>query len=392
MMTVTNSNSAYGSVSKVFHWLTALLIITVIPLGLIAENLALDAPLKVPLFSAHKTLGVIIFFVALARIIWAFIQEKPGDLHPDRRVETLVAHIVHWLLYVALVVVPLSGWMHHAATTGFAPILLPIGQDLPFIPKNENLAGIFGGLHWIWGKILVLSILLHIAGALKHQIIDKDVTLQRMWFGNPRLPETSAPDRHRAAPIVAFAVYILAAAGAATAGLLSQETRENDTELAEVVSEWTVSDGKIGITISQLGNPVQGQFDDWTAAIRFDENATGTLGSVTTTIAIGSLQLGSVAGQAMGADFFNTDAFPTATFTADILADGITYVATGTLTIKGVAVPVTLPFALQLNGDTAQMAGALALDRRDFAIGQSMADETNLGFGVTVNINLTATR
>ncbi|WP_309472527.1 MULTISPECIES: cytochrome b/b6 domain-containing protein [Rhodobacterales] len=378
--------------SKVFHWLTALMIFTVIPVGVIADRLALDAPLKVPLFSAHKTLGVLIFIVAVCRILWALTQKKPGDLHLERRVETLIAHLVHWMLYIALVLVPLSGWLHHAATTGFAPIWLPIGQDLPFIPKDESLAEVFAGLHWIWGKILVFSILLHIAGTLKHQIIDKDVTLSRMWFGNVALPDTSAPDPQRAVPFIAVAIYLLGTGGAAMSGLMSHKSHDNDAPLAQVASEWVVTQGTLGIGITQLGNPVQGQFDDWTAAIQFDENATGTLGTVTTTIAIGSLNLGSVGGQAMGADFFDADVFPTATFDADITADGPAYLATGTLTIKDISVPVSLPFVLNLQGDTAEVAGSLALDRRDFAIGQSMADESNLGFDVAVTIMFTATR
>ena len=153
-----------------------------------------------------------------------------------------------------------------------------------------------------------------------------------------------------------------------------------------------MTDGAIAITITQLGNPVAGQFDDWTAAISFDPEATGVMGHVTATIAIGSLHLGSVSGQAMGEDFFAAETFPTATFDADITADGTTYVANGTLTVKGITVPVTLPFVLQLNGDTATMAGSLLLDRRDFQVGQSMADATNLGFDVAVTINLSATR
>ena len=391
-MPATNTASTYGSITKVFHWLTALLILTVIPLGLIAEDLAFDGPLKVPLFSVHKTLGVLTFFVALARILWALTQTKPGDLHPDRRLETLVAHIVHWLLYIALVVVPLSGWLHHAATSGFAPIWLPIGQGLPFIPQSETLAEIFSGLHWIWSKILIVSILLHIAGALKHQIIDKDTTLARMWFGRPRLPETSEREKALAAPAIALIIYGLAAGGAAAAGMLSHSDRATAPVLEQAASDWMVSDGTIGITIRQLGNPVSGQFDNWTAVIKFDPEATGTLGHVTATIAIGSLHLGSVSDQAMGTDFFNADAFPTATFDADITEDGSTYVADGTLTIKGITIPVTLPFVLNLQGDTAEMAGSLSLDRRDFQIGQSMADDTNLGFDVAVTVNLTATR
>ena len=391
-MPASNTASSYGTVTKVFHWVTALLILTVIPLGLIAEDLPFDAPLKVQLFSIHKTLGIIIFVVALGRILWALTQTKPGDLHPDRRVETMVAHIVHWLLYISLVAVPLTGWLHHAATAGFAPILLPIGQDLPFVPKSESIAAVFAGLHWLWSKVMIVSILLHFVGALKHHLIDKDATLRRMMFKDAVLPETSSRHSGFAAPIIAVAIYAVAAAGAAATGVLSENVGGPTATLEAVASDWTVTDGAVAITITQLGNPVAGQFDDWTAAISFDPEATGVMGHVTATIAIGSLHLGSVSGQAMGEDFFAAETFPTATFDADITADGTTYVANGTLTVKGIAVPVSLPFVLQLNGDTATMAGSLLLDRRDFQVGQSMADATNLGFDVAVTINLSATR
>ena len=94
----------------------------------------------------------------------------------------------------------------------------------------------------------------------------------------------------------------------------------------------------------------------------------------------------------MGADFFNTEAFPTATFQADInvAADG--YIAAGTLTIKDQSMPVELPFTLTLQDDTAQMTGTTTLDRRNFGIGETVTDETTLAFSVTVNIDLTATR
>ena len=136
-----------------------------------------------------------------------------------------------------------------------------------------------------------------------------------------------------------------------------------------------------------------GSFADWTSAITFDETVqTGKAGEVTTTVAIPTLSLGSVTDQAMGADFFNTEAFPTATFQADInvAADG--YIAAGTLTIKDQSIPVELPFTLTLQDDTAQMTGTTTLDRRDFGIGETVTDESTLAFSVTVNIDLTATR
>ena len=151
-MAIHNTPSTYGSVAKMFHWLTALLILALIPVGIIASDLghaiqssggAADQAMisrATFLFSLHKTLGVAVFFVALARIVWAIGQTKPGLLNGDHTLEAWAAETVHWLLYGSLVAVPLSGWIHHAATTGFAPIWWPLGQSLPFIPKSEAIA------------------------------------------------------------------------------------------------------------------------------------------------------------------------------------------------------------------------------------------------------------
>ena len=73
--------------TKTFHWLTALLILTLIPLGWYANQLPFDTgaelAFKAQLFSYHKTLGVAAFFVALLRILWALTQPKPAPLHPE---------------------------------------------------------------------------------------------------------------------------------------------------------------------------------------------------------------------------------------------------------------------------------------------------------------------
>ncbi len=395
-MAASNTTTSYGTVTKTFHWLTALLIITAIVLGAVANRLPYETndqlAFKAQLFSYHKTLGVIVFAVALARILWALTQPKPGPLHAERKIETKLAELVHWLLYISLVAVPLTGWIHHAASAGFAPIMLPIGQDLPLVPKSESVSELFAGLHWVWSKIMVGSILLHAAGAIKHQIIDKDATLRRMWFGSGEGPAVPVHKGNLTAPIAAIGIYILATAGGAMAGLYTHETIDASVALEEVSSDWQVTEGDLEITVTQFGSPVTGAFADWTAAITFNPEAEGVLGDVTTTIAIGSLSLGSVTGQAMGADFFNVESFPTATFTADITRGDTDYVADGTLTIKDITVPVTLPFTLTLDGDTAQMSGMVALDRRAFEIGNSINDESTLGFGVGISVNLTATR
>lgn len=395
----TNSERQFGSVAKFFHWLTALLILTALPLGLIANWLPYDTSeelaVKATLFSLHKTIGVTAFFVALLRILWAIVQPRPRLLNAGHGVEAILAEATHWVLYVSLVIVPLSGWLHHAATTGFAPIWWPFGQTLPFVPQSESVAKFFAAWHWLFTKLLALAIFLHIAGALKHHFVDRDATLARMLRGRPDLPtdlpDTPAAESRRAFGLAA-GIWALALAGGTALGLQSDHEATGPA-LAEVQSEWQVTNGALEITVQQLGSAVTGQFADWTAQIDFSETASdGVHGAVEVIIAIPSLSLGSVTPQALEAEFFNAEAFPTAQFAGPILATEDGYVVDGMLTLVGQEVPARLPFTLEIEGDTATATGSLSLDRRDFGMGPSYPDEASVGFGVDVAVSVTATR
>lgn len=398
-MPLRNSSDHFGTVAKTFHWSIALLILTLIPLGIVAHEWPYatgeELTVKARLFSLHKTLGLVTFALAVLRILWAVSQPKPGPMYPHRRIETWAAETAHWLLYGSLVAVPLSGWIHHAATTGFAPIWWPFGQSLPFVPKDEGVAALFAGLHWIFNAVLALTLAAHVLGAFKHHLIDRDATLRRMWFGRARLPETLSGHRHAIPFLSALAIWLVALGAGASAGLYlpAKQNGKPAAELAAVQSDWAVADGTLSITVTQLGSEVTGRFAEWTAEIAFDpEIADGVAGTVDVVVAIPSLTLGSVTDQAMGPDFFDAATYPTARFTADILPIVDGYVARGTLTIREASVPVDLPFGLSLDGDTASMTGSLTLDRRDYGIGKNMADETSLRFAVEVDVALTATR
>lgn len=393
-MALINTADSYGSVSRTLHWLTALLILTAIPLGVIANGLAYDTAealaLKAQLFSLHKTIGVSAFLIGLARILWALTQPHPAQLHPERRTEVLAASLVHWALYLSLVLVPLTGWVHHAATTGFAPILWPFGQGLPFVPQSEYVAKLAGNLHWVFTKVLLAALLLHVVGALKHHLIDRDSTLRRMVSGKAAGGHTKAP-KSRGPLLAALAIYA-AGAGLAVATIPKGETTATPT-LQAVASDWTVTEGTLDIGVQQMGQAVVGTFAVWTAAITFDETPTdGRHGDVTVTIATDSLTLGSVTAQAMTPEFFDATAFPTATFAAAILPAEGGYLAEGTLTLRGVSVPVSMPFTMTVQDGVARMEGSVPLDRRDFGIGPSYPDEASVGFPVSVTVRLTATR
>jgi len=395
-----NSPATYGGVAKTFHWLTALLILTTLPLGVIANNWPYDTSAQLAtkglLFSIHKTVGVSAFFVALLRILWALSQPKPALLHPDRRLEAFAAETVHWLLYVSLVIVPLSGWLHHAATTGFAPIWWPFGQSLPFVPKNDAVAGFFAAWHWLFTKVLIAAVGLHVAGALKHHVIDRDATLARMLPGR-RVETAPATEAESRAPVwTAAGLWAVMIAAGSALGLSGEPAEGVQTQLDAAPSDWAVQEGTLAITVTQMGSQVEGSFADWTAAIAFDPDAPGAVkGDVEVQIAITSLTLGSITSEAMKPEFFAAEEYPTASFAADIRdAEGENaYLADGTLTLKGTEQPVTLPFTLQLDGDTARMEGSVTLDRRDFGIGtENYDDESSVAFDVQVNVALTATR
>lgn len=388
-MALTNTHDSFGAVTKSFHWLTALLIVTAFPLGMIANGWPYETSdqlaVKAGLFTLHKTVGLMAFLVAALRILWAVSQPRPGPLHPERRWEGRVAEAVHWMLYLSMLIVPLSGWVHHASTTGFAPIWWPFGQGLPFVPVDERVAVVSAAMHWVFTKLLLASVVLHVAGAVKHHVVDRDATLRRMLPGRVH---AGARARHGwLPPVVALGIYGLATAAAL--GLARGEDAA-PTVLAQAETGWQVQEGSLSITVQQLGSGVTGQFGEWTAAITFDEG-TGT-GAVEVVVGIDSLRLGSVTSQAMGADFFDVANHPTAVFAAEILPAGTDFVAEGTLTLRGVTLPLALPFSLAIEGDQAVMTGQTILNRQEFSIGMGQTDEATLGFAVVVDVALTALR
>ncbi len=410
-----NTAAEYGAVAKAFHWTVGLGILAMIPLGVVASRIAhSDALLvdgdpgaiarAVTLFSIHKTLGVTIFAVALARIAWALAQPRPAPLHPERRLETFAAGMVHWILYASLVLMPLSGWTAHAATTGFAPILWPLGQDLPLVPESAAVEHVAATLHTVFGYVLLGAIGLHLAGAAKHALVDRDGTLRRMLPGG-RAPAVRDPraGHGAAAPLAAVAVYALALGlGAWLSGAPAPAAAPALEAAAPApASGWTVEDGALTLAVTQLGSRVEGGFADWTARIDFEEAARpgGSHGEVEVRVNLASIALGTVSSQAMGPDFLDTATSPAAVVSGTIWrradfseGDGDAYVLRGSLTLRGVEVPIEMPFRLFPDGDRARAEGLVTVDRRDFGIGAAYPGEGSLAFAVEIGFDLRAAR
>ena len=152
------------------------------------------------------------------------------------------------------------------------------------------------------------------------------------------------------------------------------------------------SASRLSFTASMGGQPINGAFRRWDATIDFDPNSLPTSrASVTVDMSSASTGDGTRDAALPGADFFSAGKFPRATFvTRSITRTGPNrYQAVGDLTMRGVKRPATLPFTLQLNGNTARMQGRLTLDRTAFGVGQGQAGEA-VGKSVTVNVDVTA--
>lgn len=160
---------------------------------------------------------------------------------------------------------------------------------------------------------------------------------------------------------------------------------------------WTVvpAQSRIAFTATWLGKAVPGVFRVWSAAIDFDP-ATPAAARIAVTIDLASAATGdkTVDGALPGADWFATGSGRSARFVASrVTGSAGRFVASGTLTLRGRAVPVTLPFTYAVAGDTATVVGQLNLDRRRWSIG-SDSDSTAeyVAFAVPVVVRVVAKR
>lgn len=164
-------------------------------------------------------------------------------------------------------------------------------------------------------------------------------------------------------------------------------------------STWTMTPEASTVTFvgTQTGSRFNGQFRRFETEITFDP-ADLSSASIKAIIDVVSFASGSPDrdSDSQNRSWFNTASFPQATFTSSAVVeagDG-SYVALGTLEIKGVAREVELPFTLTIEDDSAVADGALALNRLDYKVGDMDEDveEELVGHAVTVTFHIEATR
>ena len=174
-----NTETGYSLAGKTLHWALAVLIISQIGLGLYLENAKIGVA-DLYLYGWHKALGMLAFSSILLRIVWRLNSAAPQPLGVQN-FQAKLAISLHRLLYVLMVVIPLSGWIASSAS-GFPMSFFNLFPLPAIAPVSELIETAFFEIHDVAGKLLIVALALHMAGALQRHFIKRDATLRRMWF------------------------------------------------------------------------------------------------------------------------------------------------------------------------------------------------------------------
>lgn len=169
---------SYTRTAKAFHWIMAILIGGLLVLGLYMQDLPLS-PQKLELYSWHKWFGVTVFVLVWFRLAWRRSHRPPDlseSLSPRLR---YAAHVGHTLLYVLMILIPLSGWLMSSAK-GFQTVWFGLVPIPDLIGKSRALGDLLQQLHKALNIILMLTLTGHILAAMWHHFVLKDDTLRRM--------------------------------------------------------------------------------------------------------------------------------------------------------------------------------------------------------------------
>jgi cytochrome b561 len=176
-MATSEAGGRYTGPAIALHWLTAVLILTNVALGLSMVPLPI-IPRKLQWYAWHKWIGITVFLLTCARLGWRWAWPPPSPVAMAEW-QRRAAAVSQFLLYALLLVIPVSGWLYSSAT-GVQVVYLGLVPLPDLVPNDKALAGVLKATHVTLNFILGAAVFVHTAAALKHHFVDRDVALVRM--------------------------------------------------------------------------------------------------------------------------------------------------------------------------------------------------------------------
>jgi cytochrome b561 len=180
-----SSLQEWGSITKSLHWLVALAVLGLLAVGLWMTELP-NSPDKIAIYKLHKSVGLTVLALMALRVAWRISERARPTPPPMPAWQRRASKISHGLLYVCLLVMPLSGWLYNSASN-FPLKWFELFRVPPLSGADRELKALAGDIHEFTAWLLIALIALHVAAALKHHLIERDGVLRAMLpFGRKR--------------------------------------------------------------------------------------------------------------------------------------------------------------------------------------------------------------
>lgn len=170
------SHSGYSTMAIALHWTIAVLILGNAAGGLIQENT--DKATAATIMWFHKSIGLTILTLSLIRLALRLTQGFPPFPDSTPKWDAVFARSTHVAFYGLMIGVPLAGWMMVSA--GPRPLEWFGLFDWPKLPVSKATGAFAKDAHEVLAFTMIGLVVLHVAGALKHHLMDRDDVLARM--------------------------------------------------------------------------------------------------------------------------------------------------------------------------------------------------------------------
>jgi cytochrome b561 len=178
----------YTKPAVILHWLIAIGILFNAGKMLVTAD---DARTNA-VFDLHKSIGITVLGLVALRILWRAANKPPALPATYKPWESKLSHWIHYLLYALVFAIPFSGWLHDSAWKAAAKHPLVLFHAIPWFrlplfngmdpATKDQWHELLGSIHGLLTYGLLTALALHVLGALKHQFLDKEKEIQRMWF------------------------------------------------------------------------------------------------------------------------------------------------------------------------------------------------------------------
>ncbi len=171
----------YSAITRILHWIVALLIIGLIWLGWWMVDLSYYDRWYNRSLELHKSLGMLVLAIAMVKIAWVVYEGKPGFPDTIQPWERAAATAVHHLFFLLMLLIPITGYVI-STSAGDGISVFGMLEVPAVLPVSETLREVAIELHFWLAYATGALVAVHALAALKHHFVDRDETLRRMLW------------------------------------------------------------------------------------------------------------------------------------------------------------------------------------------------------------------